>query len=146
MIFRKSDVWDCKESEPCYRFLSHLGGGSQACQNIPGDCFRSRHRPKGWQGVALGSRNDSCYPLFLKMLVYGGKLLGYVRRSLRRSAPRFCSRVAKLRLRFASLRMTRKTKVLESTVYYYPLFFSKISLLFPHFVIHYCKKEHPDER
>ena len=66
MIFRKSGVWDCKKSEPCYRFLSHLGGGSQARQNIPGGCFRSRNRPKGWQGVALESRNESCYPFSFK--------------------------------------------------------------------------------
>ena len=35
-------------------------------ENSPGDCFRSRTRPKGGQGVALGSRNESCYPFPLK--------------------------------------------------------------------------------
>ena len=45
-------------------------------ENSPGDCFRSRTRPKGGQGVALGSRNESCYPFSSKDVSLRKKAIG----------------------------------------------------------------------
>ena len=90
-------------------------------ENSPGDCFRSRTRPKGGQGVALGSRNESCYPFSFKGCKFTvesywnsfvdpfvAPLLALLRLKIAmQSFSPTQSSTSQTALRFASLRMTR---------------------------------------